>query len=224
MRQVTRTATQTSCLACPLRRLGTFRAPSSADLEKLETIKLSEWTLPAGTTLYPEGSNEYVFTVLSGWVQRYQTLSDGRRQIIGIDLPGDTLGLGALAAAPHHHAADTLTPARVCVLNAQSLRTSSVWLPEAIALAVAAQERAQRYLTAIGRRTADERLAYLMLDLHDRCAALGLTSGQTLRSPLTQRHIADAVGLSLVHTNKTLRRLSRARGRPKRSSFMTCLS
>ena len=63
-------------------------------------------------------------------------------------------------------------------------------------------------LLSVGQRTAEERLGYLLLLLFERARRLGIAKRSTLRSPITQNHIADALGLSLVHTNKTLRKLS----------------
>ena len=64
-------------------------------------------------------------------------------------------------------------------------------------------------LTSAGRRTAIERTAALIVMLYKRAKALGLVVEETFLFPLTQQHIADALGLSLVHTNKTLARLRR---------------
>jgi CRP-like cAMP-binding protein len=64
-------------------------------------------------------------------------------------------------------------------------------------------------LTSAGRRSALERVAALIVALYKRANALGLVAGQTFAFPLTQQHVADALGLSLVHTNKTLARLRR---------------
>jgi CRP-like cAMP-binding protein len=53
-----------------------------------------------------------------------------------------------------------------------------------------------------------ERLAYLLLTIFDRAAEIGLTKGNSIQFPFTQQHVADTLGLSLVHTNKTLQRLA----------------
>ena len=63
-----------------------------------------------------------------------------------------------------------------------------------------------RKLQSLGRRTALERAAYLLAFLYQRAASVGLTS-KTLYIPMTQLHVADTLGLSIVHTNKTLRKL-----------------
>jgi CRP-like cAMP-binding protein len=47
----------------------------------------------------------------------------------------------------------------------------------------------------------------LLMHLYRRAERLGLAQDGTVAFPLSQQHIADALGLSLVHTNKTLRRL-----------------
>ncbi len=64
-------------------------------------------------------------------------------------------------------------------------------------------------LMSAGRRSAAERTAALIIMLYKRANALGLIVKGTFDFPLTQQHIADALGLSLVHTNKTLARLRR---------------
>lgn len=65
-------------------------------------------------------------------------------------------------------------------------------------------------LLSVGRRSAEERIASLLILLFKRAAALQADAGAAgVAFPLTQQHIADALGLSLVHTNKTLRKLER---------------
>lgn len=64
-------------------------------------------------------------------------------------------------------------------------------------------------LTNAGRRSAAERTAALIVMLYKRAKVLGLVAEETFAFPLTQQHIADALGLSVVHTNKTLARLRR---------------
>ena len=64
------------------------------------------------------------------------------------------------------------------------------------------------HLLNVGRRTAIERTAYLLLHLFKRAEELGLTEGENMQFPFLQLHVADALGMSLVHTNNTLRRLA----------------
>ena len=62
---------------------------------------------------------------------------------------------------------------------------------------------------SVGRRSAEERAAYYLLHLYVRAGDIGLVTEGRVRFPFTQQHLADAIGLSLVHTNKTLKRLGR---------------
>ncbi|MDB5538043.1 MAG: Crp/Fnr family transcriptional regulator, partial [Devosia sp.] len=64
------------------------------------------------------------------------------------------------------------------------------------------------HLLSLGRRTAMERAAYLIAFLHQRAAAVGLDGSKQLHIPISQLHVADTLGLSIVHTNKTLRKLA----------------
>lgn len=62
-------------------------------------------------------------------------------------------------------------------------------------------------LLSVGRRTALERVAYLLAFISARAASVGLVNGSPLEIPITQQHVADTLGLSLVHTNKTIRKI-----------------
>jgi len=87
---------------------------------------------------------------------------------------------------------------------------------------LAAQEEQilDEHLLSIGRRTALERIAYLLLHLFVRAEQIGLAKGNVTQFPLTQQHIADTLGMSLVHTNKTLKRLTASKAlRWKDKSF-----
>jgi CRP-like cAMP-binding protein len=64
-------------------------------------------------------------------------------------------------------------------------------------------------LTSVGRRNALESIAALIILLYKRLDALGMVVNGAMPFPLTQQHIADMLGLSLVHTNKSLAKLRR---------------
>jgi CRP-like cAMP-binding protein len=74
-------------------------------------------------------------------------------------------------------------------------------------------------IARLGRQTAHERLAHLLLELNFRLGQRGLAAGGALDMPLTQENLADALGLSVVHVNRTLQQMRRenvielARGR-----------
>jgi CRP-like cAMP-binding protein len=75
-------------------------------------------------------------------------------------------------------------------------------------LAAREEQMLDEGLLSVGRRTAMERLAYFLLVIFQRAEEVGLTKGNSIQFPFTQQHVADTLGMSLVHTNKTLKRLS----------------
>jgi CRP-like cAMP-binding protein len=76
-----------------------------------------------------------------------------------------------------------------------------------MALVVQVKQRVERVAAMIGRFDAHARLCTLLLDIHDRLRRRELISAPTYALPLTQEQIADHLGLTLVHVNRTLRRL-----------------
>lgn len=201
------------CLQCPLRDKDAFRSNSPQEIAFIQRFKRQHKRLEAGELLLREGARGDLYTLYAGWAFRYKTLSDGRRQILNFLLPGDLVGLQdqALEGAPH--GVEALTAIEACQFTRDelwnlyrehpSLGFDVTWL--------AAHEEAyvDENLLSAGRRNAEERIAALMMMLFKRAAALGLAPGGRAEFPLTQQHIADAVGLSLVHTNKTMRKLYR---------------
>lgn len=63
------------------------------------------------------------------------------------------------------------------------------------------------HLVGVGRRDADARMAHFLLELGSRLTLVGLGDNAGYDCPLTQYHLADALGLSAIHVNRTLRRL-----------------
>ncbi len=200
------------CEKCPLRANKTFRPFKGKEFDFVKQFKTGELLVDQGATILNEGNDSaHLFTVLSGWAMRYKLLEDGRRQILTFALPGDLLGLQATVIGKMDHSVEALSDLVLCVFQRDrvwELFKSEPGLGFDITWLASREERAlDEHLLSIGQRTAEERLAYLLLLLFERARRLGLATKTIMRSPLTQYHIADALGLSLVHTNKTLRKL-----------------
>lgn len=85
-------------------------------------------------------------------------------------------------------------------------------LAEALLVAAALDEALLlAHVVRLGRQTAYERTAHLLLELHDRTTTAGLEQNGRFPMPLTQEALADALGLSIVHVNRTLQQLRRDR-------------
>lgn len=203
----------TPCTSCPLKGLAVFRAVERAELEFIESFKTGEFVADEGATILLEGSNSpHLYTVLSGWAFRYKSLPDGRRQILNFAMPGDFLGIQSSMLSEMQHSVEALSRMVLCVFPRDKLWKLYEQHPTLAFDLTWLVSRSERMLDdnllSVGRRSAIERVAFALLHLFHRAQDLGLTQGRKIKFPFTQQHIADALGLSLVHTNKTLRRLS----------------
>lgn len=205
--------TEVRCSKCPLRALPLFLAHSAEELTLVQSLKQREFHLGAGETLIHEGQTDApLYTLHSGWACRYKTLSDGRRQILSFLLAGDFIGVQQKMGAASAHGVLTLTDAMFCVFRRDSLwelhRQSPSMGFNITWLTAHEESLVDDTLLSVGRRSAEERIATLLILLFKRAAALQVDGGAAgVPFPLTQQHIADGLGLSLVHTNKTLRKL-----------------
>jgi CRP-like cAMP-binding protein len=203
-----------SCDECALRACGLFKPVTTEELTALNQIKRDHVAAPAGAEIIRAGDDSpELYTLYSGWAFRFKMLPDGRRQILNFLLPGDLVGLQAAMFDAASHGIEALTEVELCVLPRRKVWALFGQMP-ALAFDVTwlgAREEGfvDENLTSVGRRSAAERVAALIVTLYKRGKALGLVADQTFAFPLTQQHIADALGLSLVHTNKTLARLRR---------------
>jgi CRP-like cAMP-binding protein len=205
------------CRACPLRLLPLFTEQSTSELALIESLKKEQVDVRADAAIIHEGQSDApLYTLLSGWAFRYKTLSDGRRQILNFLLPGDFIGVQQKMGDVTAHGVQALTDVTLCVFRRDALwelHRSAPTLGFSVTWLTAHEESlVDDTLLSVGRRSAEERIATLLIVLFKRCAALLPDGGDHgVPFPLTQQHIADGLGLSLVHTNKTLRRLE-ARG------------
>ena len=182
----------------------------------MENFKSGNLTIPAGVDLYSQDEVcSDLFTLLDGWVFLYQILADGRRQILDFALPGAFLGFQPDLDSPASHSAYGLTDIAVCVFPRKNLFDLFRSHPElALRMAwITARDGAlaREHLTNVGRRSARERVAHLLLELFYRVSRKsGMKNNSSIDLPLTQEHIADALGLTTVHVNRTLRGLRQA--------------
>ena len=216
------------CSQCRVRARECFRPFSPPELAFMESFKTGELLVDVGATILAEGSNSaHFYTVLSGWVFRYKLLTDGRRQILNYGLPGDLLGLQGAVADAMQHSVDALTPVRLCVFERDALWTLYSQFPslsfDVTWLASREERLLDEQLLTVGQRKAEEKVAFVLLRLFRRAQHVELTDGQRLELPLTQQHLADTLGFSLVHTNKTLKRLESRRLFRWRGKILTML-
>ena len=146
-----------------------------------------------------------------GWLVRYKILHDGSRQIIDFILPGQIFGLQACVFRKSLYSVATITESSVSEISFQIIDEvfeRSPRLAKALFWSAACEAAiVGEHLIDAARRSAYERISHLLLELFVRLKGAGLTSDMTFEMPLTQELIGDAVGLTTVHVNRTIRQL-----------------
>ncbi|MHA6718490.1 Crp/Fnr family transcriptional regulator [Sphingomonas sp. RS6] len=154
-----------------------------------------------------------IYVILQGWAASSIRLQHGLRQIVKIHIAGDIMGTPSMALET---AADTLTALTECLVAEVSLdRLRELFvahprLPSLFLMAVQVERIALMDVVAsVGKSSARERLARLILDLHDRLSKIGAVTDGTFEMPLTQEQLGDVLGLTSVHVNRTMRLMER---------------
>lgn len=197
------------CNYCPLRRLPIHVPLTAEEVAAMERFKVGELVVDPGTPLLLEGSNSpQLFTALSGQGRRYKMLENGQRQIINFVFPGDLLGLQAAMMSEMGHSVEATTAMVLCVFDRKEFYTFLQSNPQraySVAWACAVEEHflGDSILT-LGQRSALESVAWAFAKIWRRLSALDLERDGGVPLPHRQQDLADALGLSLVHTNKTI--------------------
>ena len=153
--------------------------------------------------------------VKSGLVSRYKTLRSGARQIVSFHIAGDMIDLQSLLVVIADHGIRTHVPTVICEYAHADLFRLATEFPE-LARAfwfdtLIDASIFREWTLNVGRRTSRERVAHLLLEMVFRMKAAGLSDGETMVLPISQADLADAVGISPVHINRSLQSL-RAEG------------
>lgn len=202
-----------SILKSPLtRKLAAFVALSDADLEILLRFYRSRKTFLPGCEMVTEGhAKQTAYILAEGWAFSYKILPDGDRQIIDFQIPGDFLGLRSVLFRTADHSVEAVTRLEASVVLSADILDGfgqSPRLATAILWAASRDEAmVVEHLVNLGRRSAGERMGHILLELGARLKLVGLGDKTGFDCPLTQYHLADALGMTAVHVNRVLRNL-----------------
>ena len=181
----------------------------SAMLAAIDVTRVVE----RGSDIAQDGSTPtYSTVILEGLACRYKLFPDGRRQILSFQYAGDVVDLYSYVLKKLDHGIGALTQCKVSHIPHQEIERLCAKYPNlAYALwrdTLVDTSKLHSSIMTLGRRSSKERLAHLLCEQFIRFFAVGLTTpGEPVRFSITQSDIADATGLSLVHVNKTLKRL-----------------
>ncbi len=163
------------------------------------------------TFIEPHRELQHSTLLLDGLMCRYKDLKGGQRQVTELHVAGDFADLHSFTLKRLDHSMMTLTPCRVAILPHENLRriteryphlTRLYWFATNLDAAIH-----REWEVSLGRRSALARVAHLFCELEVRLGLVGLAEGDGYALGLTQADVAECLGLTSVHVNRTLREL-----------------
>ncbi len=207
------------CRYCPLGGsglCGAFAALDERGRDALQAAHLPMRHLNAGDVVFSQGDPaDFVYNLISGWIELHQDTSDGRRHISRFLLPGALFGVEP-SGVHTSQGATALTIVTICPLpvssfndlrrNNPSFNEHFLWMIERD------NHMATEALTVMCQGSAMERVSYILWEIAIRLSGSGTVSANVpLKIPLTQRLIGEATGLTAIHVNRIIRRLRQDR-------------
>lgn len=159
-------------------------------------------------------AGEGIYLIVEGFACRCKLLPDGRRQILGLLLPGDLCDLRLLLLGRLDHSIGALSAVRASLVSPPALTAAMDRHPRLARalwwLTSVEESITHEWLLNVGYRSAYARVAHLLCEVYWRLESVGLAQDNLCRFPLTQTELGDAVALSAVHINRTLMGMRRA--------------
>jgi CRP-like cAMP-binding protein len=195
-----------------IRKLESIVDLSSEEREALELLPMIARDLRADQDIAREGDRpSQCCTIVEGFALRYKIMEGGKRQIFSFHIPGDTPDLQSLHLSVMDHSLATLTPCKLAFIPHDALRAligahprigDILWRDTLIDAAVF-----REWMVGMGRRSAYTRIAHLQCEVFMKLQVVGLAKDYSCLFPTTQAEIGDALGLSTVHVNRSLKQL-----------------
>jgi CRP-like cAMP-binding protein len=193
-----------------VRNLELRSALSPDDRKALLELPYTTRTLEAATyTVREADPPAHCAILVSGFAYRQKLTGEGARQIIALHIPGDALDFQNLFLDVSDHSVQMLTRGEVAFVarsDLQRLSRSQARVGHAILVKILVEAAIFReWVLNVGRREARSRLAHVLCELGVRLHAEGLADEYAYELPMTQEQLADALGLTPVHVNRTLK-------------------
>lgn len=191
---------KSACRDCNLQQLCLPVSLSTADVDQLDDIVQRRRPLSRGDHLYRSGDGfGAIYAVRAGALKTYTLTKEGEEQVVGFHLPGEIVGFDAINRGHHPCSAMSLETTSVCEIPFNSLETLAAEIPglQHQLLRVMSKEIFQDHemLHALAKRTAEERLAIVLLSLSDRHARRGLSASR-FRLPMSRSDLSNYLGLA----------------------------
>lgn len=204
------------CDACPIRHRAVCSYADPRELAELDSAKFYSDYTPGAEIVGEAEPTTALGSIVTGVVALHKTLEDGRRQMVGLLFPSDFIGRPFRSLAPYDAVA--VTPVRMCLFHRnrfeEILRTSPSLERRLLEMTLDELDAARDWMMLLGRKTAKERLASLLMILARREANLlknAPRTGMTVSIPLTREAIAEYLGLTIETVSRQFTALRKNR-------------
>jgi CRP-like cAMP-binding protein len=195
-----------------IRKLESITSLSDDDRQAILDLPVRITELRADADIVREGDRPSQCCLLvEGFLCRYKTLPDGKRQILAFYISGDIPDLLSLHLEVMDHSIAAITPSRVAFIPHDALRrltkenprvAGAFWRDTLVDASVF-----REWIVNVGSREAYSRIAHLLCEIFARLKAVGLAKANAFDFPVTQSEIGQATGLSTVHVNRSVMQL-----------------
>jgi CRP-like cAMP-binding protein len=191
------------------------RAPlNEQDKQALLDLPYQTRWIEAGRYIVREGDHPPgVALILSGLAYRHKITFDGTRQILSVHIPGDFVDLEGAILRVADHNVQALTRCEIAVVPREAIIAlvdehprvgRAIWVDTLIDGSIF-----REWIVNVGRRNARSAMCHLLCEFARRLEAAGLAEEYAYELPMSQEQLADALGITPVHVNRTLRDLDR---------------
>ncbi len=180
----------------------------------LKSLEEREESYKSGDIVRKQGESADDLIILkSGWAFISNQLDQNIRSIFNVKLHGDIIGISELSFDKYLYDFVALTDVTICPFpkkNLNDIFTQSERLSR-VFYTILSREQSMLYerIVSIGRRTALEKVAHFMVEISIRLGMLGMDIDKKFDFPIRQEHIADILGLSSIHVNRSMNELKR---------------
>ena len=195
-----------------VRKLSQWRPLDQADSEAILALPHRILNFRAQEYIVREGDEpKHSCLILSGFAFRQKVAGNGGRQIVSIHMKGDLADLQNSLLGVADHSLQALTHVEAAMISVDAIQNlafdrpaigRALWYETLVDASIF-----REWVLNVGRRDARTRLAHLLCEFALRMEAQGLIDGGGFELPITQEQLADAVGLTPVHVNRTLKSL-----------------
>jgi CRP/FNR family transcriptional regulator len=203
---------QRSCASCGLHQLCLPASIGGEDLPQLDRVVEVKKSLDREQTLYAAGQRfQSLYVVRSGSFKTFTSDGEGDTQVLGFHLPGEILGLDAIAVGSHQCSAEALERSSVCEVPFTRLEQVAMAVPglqhQLLRIISREVQQDQRHLVMIGRKVALERLAIFLHSLSQRLERVRRDPHEFVLS-MSRRDLANYLGLVIETVSRLFSRLA----------------